>query len=134
MLGLHVAHMKLLALLCSLVLVIDANAAEALRTIPNAFQGVWATSERHCSPGGESRLVISETGIDFYESRGRILGIAAAEETQLALIYEASGEGQVWLEARQFEISENGQTLTEVTGRRRGLVRHRCEVSEPIDP
>lgn len=118
--------MKLLALLCLLVLAVDGNAAEALRTIPNAFQGVWAASEQHCSPGGESRLRISETGIYFYESRGRILGIAAAEETQLALIYEASGEGQVWPEARQFELSENGQTLTEVTGRRRGLVRSRC--------
>lgn len=80
--------MKLLALLCLLVLAVDGNAAEALRTIPNAFQGVWAASEQHCSPGGESRL----------------------------------------------RISENGQTLTEVTGRRRGLVRSRCEASEPIDP
>ena len=42
-LGLHGAHMKLLALLCSLVLAVEANAAEALRIIPNVFQGVWAS-------------------------------------------------------------------------------------------
>lgn len=76
--------------------------------------------------GGESVLTIHETAIDFYESRGRVLAIATHGGTELALLIEASGEGQTRLEAEQFRLSEDRQTLTDVTGRRQGLVRYRC--------
>ena len=102
------------------------EAAERQDTIPEQFRGIWASRAAHCSARGESVLTIRETAIDFYEGRGRVLAIATHGETELALLIEASGEGETWLEARQFRLSEDRQTLTDVTGRRQGAVRYQC--------
>lgn len=111
----------------ALLLIGVAEAAETHNTIPVRFRGTWASSAAHCvAPGAESRLTIRESTIDFYESRGRVLAIATDGDAHLALLVESSGEGMTWLGAREFELSGNHQTLTDVTGRRRGLARHRC--------
>ena len=102
-------------------------AAETHATIPKQFRGSWAGSTAHCAAASaESKLTIRETALDFYESRGRVLAVATQGETELALLIEASGEGQSWLDARQFRLSEDGQTLTDVTGGRKQAVRVRC--------
>jgi hypothetical protein len=108
-----------------------ASAAEVYSEIPDQFQGDWAADETQCARGAlsESRLRIEGAQITFYESRGQILG-AAVHDDNLAVIFEATGEGYEWLEARQFELSSDGTTLTEVTGRRRGTVRIRCGRSQ----
>lgn len=117
-------HFRLL--IAALLLGGVVEAAERQDTIPEQFRGIWASRATHCAARGESVLTFRETAIDFYESRGRVLAIAAHGETELALLIEASGEGQTWLETRQFRLSEDRQTLTDVTGRRQGAVRYRC--------
>ena len=104
-----------------------ANAAETHSTVPVEFRGDWADSGAECRRGAlsESRLTISENEITFYASRGQIVAIATHDHS-LALIYEAAGEGYTWMDVRQFELSTDQRTLTEVTGGRRGTVRIRC--------
>jgi hypothetical protein len=77
----------------------------------------------------ESKLVISDQRIAFYESHGPILSVASDGMLELALILELSGEGETWLETRQFRLSEDRQTLTDVTGRRQLMTRVRCKVA-----
>lgn len=105
----------------------ELSAAEAHDAVPNQFQGTWAASLTQCSARSTtSKLVISEKRIAFYESHGPILAIASDGEFDLALILELSGEGETWLETRQFKLSEDRQTLTDVTGRRQLMTRVRC--------
>ena len=104
-----------------------SSAAEARDTVPSQFQGTWAASAAQCSaPFTESKLVISEKRIAFYESHGPVLAAASDGELELAVILELSGEGQTWLETKQFRLSEDRQTLTDVTGRRQLMIRVRC--------
>lgn len=113
-----------------LLFTVPALAAETRGTIPEQFRGTWAATAAHCAAvGAESKLSIHKTGIDFYESRGRLLAIAVDGETELALLIELSGEGDTWLEAMRFTLSEDHHTLTDVTGRRRGSVRVRCRAN-----
>ena len=103
-------------------------AAETHDAVPNQFLGTWAASVAQCSaPSTESKLVIFEKRIAFYESHGPILAMASDSELELALILELSGEGQVWLDTRQFRLSEDRQILTDVTGRRQVMTRVRCK-------
>ena len=102
-------------------------AAEIHDAVPRQFQGLWAASAAQCSaPSTESKLVISEKRIEFYESHGPILTVVSDGEFELALTLELSGEGQTWPETRQFRLSEDRQTLTDVTGRRQLMTRVRC--------
>jgi hypothetical protein len=83
----------------------------------------------HCTFGGESTLTIGERTVDGYESRGRVLAIATEGQTELAVLVEASGEGQTWLSALQFKLSEDRQTHTAIAGGRQ-VERIRCENKE----
>lgn len=84
----------------------------------------------HCTSGGESTLMIGERTVDFYESRGRVLSIATEGDTELGLLVEATGEGQTWLTAIKFMLSEDHQTLWFVVGNQR-IERTRCEMKKP---
>jgi hypothetical protein len=117
----------------TLVLVTVAEGAETRQTIPEQFRGKWARTAAHCTWGGESTLTIGEMTVDGYESRGRVLAVAVDGETELAVLVEASGEGQVWLGALQFRLTDEGNTLTDVTGRRQIMTRTRCEPTTDQD-
>ena len=100
---------------------------ESQATIPKPFRGAWAASAADCAAArAESKLTLRETAVDFYESRGRVLAIATRGNTELALLSEASGDGQSWLDARHFKLSGDHRTLTDVTGGRKQAVRVRC--------
>jgi hypothetical protein len=100
------------ALVASSVLIgSSVGAAELRDVIPEHFRGAWAGSWMHCTFGGESTLTIGERTVDFYESRGRVLSIATEGDTELGLLIEATGEGQTWLTAIKFTLSEDHQTL-----------------------
>jgi hypothetical protein len=105
------------------------RAAEIQDAIPEQFRGTWTSSWMHCTFGGESTLTIREHTVDFYESRGRVLAIATQGETELGVLIEASGEGQTWLSALQFRLSEDRQTLSIFMGDRR-VDRTRCETND----
>ena len=109
------------------------DAAELQKTVPEHFRGTWASSVKDCDAiGAESKLTIGETGIDFYESRGRILAIATEGTNELGLLMELTGEGKTWLDARKFTLSQDGQTLTYDTGGEHTVVRMRCEAHKRV--
>jgi hypothetical protein len=119
------------ALVASSVLIgSSAGAAELRDVIPEHFRGAWAGSWMHCTFGGESTLTIGERTVDFYESRGRVLSIATEGDTELGLLIEATGEGQTWLTAIKFTVSEDHQTLFFSVGSER-IERIRCEAKKP---
>jgi hypothetical protein len=108
----------------------STGAAELRDIIPDQFRGTWASSWMHCTLGGESTLTIGERTVDFYESRGRVLAIAAAGDTDVALLVEVAGEGRTWLSAIQLELSVDRQTLMiSFAGQR--VERNRCDVQKP---
>ena len=97
-----------------------AFAAESHTSIPAQFQGAWASSLRKCSSPelDDLRMQVTPGSVAFWESSGRVLGVAMDGELELAVIVEMSGEGERWLEAIQFRLSADRKTLTDVTGRR----------------
>jgi len=114
-------------LIVASLLFADVAAPKTQATIPEQFRGSWAASAADCAAArAESKLTLRETAVGFYESRGRVLAVATQGNTELALLIETSGEGQSWLDARQFRLSEDRQTLTDVTGGRKQAVRVRC--------
>jgi hypothetical protein len=130
--------MRLSMLFAVLVLSFDAvYGAEAHTTVPSQFLGFWVSSEEGCRIGGESELHIYEDRINFYEGGGRILGVATEGQRELALIIEATGiveatgERSTWLDLRKFELSADGNELTDVTiNGRHPITRLRCPAPE----
>jgi hypothetical protein len=115
-------------IVCLLAFCASLGAAEIQSTVPKQFRGNWAAGAKDCRAGSaESKLAIQENRIDFYGSRGRILAIATEGTNELALLIEATGEGQTWLATRQFKLSPDGQSLTDMTGGGHSTVRIRCE-------
>ena len=117
------------AILLSLLIAGTAHSAEVNETVPDQFQGTWAGSVAECSArAAESRFVLSEKRIAFWESQGPVLAVASDRELELALIVELSAEGQTWLETRQFRLSVDRNTLSDVTGHQLPVTRVRCKV------
>lgn len=113
-----------------LVLLIGACAparGDAERVIPERFRGRWAASAAVCGVPGESVLEIHETRVDFYESRGRVLAAATRDSSELALLLEATGEGQAWIMTWQVALTPDGDTLVDRTGGPVRTRRIRCE-------
>lgn len=106
---------------------VDAAANAISITAPPAFQGEWRADLKAC--GGatdESRLTIGPDTIGFYESQGEISATRLEGEGRLAIEAMMSGEGETWVDSRVFQLSEDGQTLTDVSEGSTGLVRRRC--------
>jgi hypothetical protein len=105
-----------------------ASAAESHTAIPAQFLGAWASSVAKCSSPeiDDLRMQVTPNSMSFWESSGRVLGVATDGELELAVIVEMTGEGEKWLEAIQFRLSADRKTLTNVTGRRTIAVRVRC--------
>lgn len=96
-------------------------------TAPPAFQGEWNADLSACGGGGdESRLTIGPDTIAFYESQGEISATRLEADGRLAIEAMMSGEGETWVDSRVFQLSEDGQTLTDVSEGSTGLVRRRC--------
>ncbi|MDO8410117.1 MAG: hypothetical protein Q7S93_08650 [Phenylobacterium sp.] len=96
-------------------------------TAPPTFQGEWNADPSACGGGGdESRLTIGPDAIGFYESQGEISATRLEADGRLAIEAMMSGEGETWVDSRVFQLSEDGQTLTDVSEGSTGLVRRRC--------
>jgi hypothetical protein len=103
-----------------------ATAAELQSSVPETFRGEWNADPADCSSHlSESQLEISATEIAFYESGGPLIAIVTRADNEIALIAEMSGEGETWLLYNQFQISDDGSQLTDITDDG-GLVRYRC--------
>ena len=103
----------------------DSGVAEAT-TIPEQFQGRWAGRAADCGRPAESSLAITADSVNFYGSRGRVLGVDAMKDRQVEVLLESAGEGRVWRQNRRFQLSEDGQALTDLTMEGH-VVRVRCK-------
>ena len=99
-------------------------AAEPTRTtVPAQFQGEYATDTRACnSPAHESRLTIGAWRIKFHESSGAIVAVESGRNA-LTITAELTGEGQTREATYRFNLSDDGQILTD---RDSGMKRQRC--------
>lgn len=94
--------------------------------VPQAFQGVWQADLEQCSAQvSETRLEIGPKQIQFYESQGPTKEVVSDGKTTLKVKIELSGEGETWLTEREFQLSEDQNTLTAIDGDN-ALVRYRC--------
>ena len=111
-----------IAIFCAAVPVLGAD---LLVRVPVQFQGRWDANVHLCGRGGDSQLEIRANEISFFESAGPIKAIVAQGTNDLALIAELSGEGQTYLSARHFQLSEDEQELADISNPTH-FVRHRC--------
>ena len=95
-------------------------------TIPDRFRGQWAGRPAECGRPAESFLRITADSVDYYESRGQVLAVDVMKEREIEVLVEFSGEGQVWRQNRRFQLSEDGQSLTDLTMEGH-VVRVRCK-------
>ena len=104
----------------------DSGSAE-VTTTPEQFQGRWAGRAADCGRPAESSLAITADSVNFYASRGRVLAVDVMKDREIEVLLESAGEGQVWRQTRRFKLSEDGQSLTDLTTEGR-VVRGRCTV------
>ncbi len=95
--------------------------------IPDRFIGEWTGNPESCGLGTDDMQIrIGRSQITFWESEGPVLA-AVVRGNHLAIIAELSGEGETWLKTAQFEITADGNTLTDslsVPGEE--ILRHKC--------
>jgi len=111
-----------------------ALAAEARKAIPKEFLGYWGNNSMSCQdlrvdlrairiePQRINRFVNSSED----EISGKVLAVATSGKLELAVILEFRGGGETWIEARQFLLSADMNTMTDITGRQDGMVFKRC--------
>lgn len=94
-------------------------------TIPEAFQGTWAADAVACRlPAHESRLTLQANRVAFHEGAGPVKS-AVVDGNDITVLAELTSEGQTDETTYAFHLSDDGNTLTDVsTGP--GMVRQRC--------
>ncbi|MGQ4659524.1 hypothetical protein [Lysobacter sp. F6437] len=96
-------------------------------TVPERFQGEWNSTPADCGTANNpSRLRIGADDIRFHESSGTITSVTVSDESDITLVADMTGEGEVFESTHAFELSDDGNTLTD-TSSGIGMVRHRCE-------
>ena len=103
------------------------DSAEPDTTIPDPFRGQWAGRQTECGRAAESSLRVTADSVNFYASRGRVLAVDVMKDREIEVLLESSGEGQVWRQTRRFKLSEDGQSLTDLTTEGH-VVRGRCNL------
>ncbi|TQS71644.1 hypothetical protein ERN12_11540 [Rhodobacteraceae bacterium] len=86
----------------------------ATDTIPLVFQGRWALTPADCEPGradAKGLMVVDDTTLRFYESRGRLQQATLSASTQLQGTFDFNGEGQHWFSQETLTVRDTGQTL-----------------------
>lgn len=97
--------------------------ATASTGIPERFRGTWAANAAACAtPGHESGFTIGASEATFYESAGPVTAVAV-DGNRLQATFHLTGEGETWEATYAFDLSADGNTLTDVDG---GMVRQRC--------
>ncbi len=92
--------------------------------IPMQFQGLWDSGLEICSsPLSDGRLLIGLDRLDFYESSASVVVVVTRGELEMTVTAEYSGEGSVWTESRNFQLSSDLSTLTNLDN---NTVKYRC--------
>lgn len=117
--------------LLTLILMLTTGTAAAVaqqQTIPAQFQGKWDLDVESCSSPvrPEGRLDISADRVEFYESGGPVRNVVTHSNSDIELSIELSGEGETWISDKYFRLSEDQNSLTDLTNGNPGFVRYRC--------
>jgi hypothetical protein len=91
----------------------EAPAVSLGAHVPKKFQGMWSPSAQSCSDWGETTLAIKSNRVDLWESRGPVMAVVVRKD-EIVITAEISGEGYTWLEPLHFQISSDGNTLTDL--------------------
>jgi hypothetical protein len=94
-----------------------------LDAVPAAFHGVWAATVADCTPPAETRLEISATRVNFYESSGDVAQVEATGDNEILIVVPLSGEGAQSRRSFRYRLLADGARLFDV---RNGLDRIRC--------
>ncbi|ESQ94327.1 hypothetical protein ABENE_02140 [Asticcacaulis benevestitus DSM 16100 = ATCC BAA-896] len=92
--------------------------------LPEPFIGRWDASPEACKATSEMRLIITQTGLTFWESAGRISAVTITRPDDVTVQADFSGEGEQWQRRLHLVLSADNQTLTIDDGK--GGVRKRC--------
>jgi hypothetical protein len=85
-----------------------------IEIIPSGYRGKWAPTLANCSDqDGVDHMYIYPSGIDFYESGGRLERITqAGQERSVMMKLSFEGEGGFWDRIWSVTLSPNGDRLT----------------------
>jgi hypothetical protein len=120
--------MKTIALSAVLALTPVVAAAQASTSVPKQFQGEWNSNLEHCGTGlNDSRLIIREKEVRYFESGGPVLAAVPRGRFELALVLELSGEGSSWMTTMQYNLSSDGNRLMDMRrSDEPAMIRYRC--------
>ena len=96
-----------------------AETAQLPAKIPVSIQGRWGLVPADCtSTRGDAKglLTIGETDLKFYESRGTVAKVIAAEADSFDADYAFTGEGQEWTRIEKLRLADGKlqrQTVTQ---------------------
>lgn len=109
-----------------LAIVVSSGAfAQTYANVPREFQGEWNLRTADCGSAlNDSVLKLQSQKISYYETSGPIRAVLARGR-ELALLAELSGEGQTFVHAAQFRLSQDGRTLIDELSTPQ-LRRYRC--------
>jgi hypothetical protein len=98
--------------------------------VPASLIGEWNTTVNDCgTENNDSRLLIGNGPIAFYESHGRIVIVKDSGQGPITLVSRLEGEGVVFYRSSVFTLSPDANSLTDSSG----LVRFRCPSAEYTD-
>lgn len=100
----------------------DRNGDGGTASIPERYRGEWNSDSAACGSASESRLVVGEDTIRFYESSGPVQS-ARMDGNELVVVPRLTGEGETRDATYRFRLSADGNTLTDAGS---GLARQRC--------
>lgn len=104
-----------------------AQSPDDERIIPEKFHGEWNTTLTDCgTANNDSRLTISATDMQFYESGGAVRGAFMHGPYEILIVLDMSGEGSSWMTSFKWTISSDGSYLSDRSVDGSLFVRYRC--------
>ena len=110
----------------------NSAAIEFLKAIPVDFQGNWSYRIDECGLHPltkdiyPSLTTITEHGLRYYESSGKVATIVRRNKNEIAMILEFSGGGDFWLAYKHFILSDDKKTISDESNPRKIKTIHRC--------
>ena len=96
-------------------------------TIPAPFRGEWNAVLADCGTDlSDSALRISARDMAFYESVGQVSLVTETGPREIAVKARFTGEGETWTRDVRMQLSQDGQTLTDVSPDVSRFARRRC--------
>ena len=97
------------------------------RTIPAEFHGEWNETLVDCgTANNDSRLTITATEMQFYESGGVVRGAFMHGPYEILIVLNMSGEGSSWMSSFQYTLASDGSYLSARSDDGSLFVRYRC--------